>query len=179
MKIMIFAILFVAFGFQSYAETFDIVISPKDSFRVQTPSQWTLRQAKYNKGQDAEFTVRPKDKSFVLKMYFLRVNEKIDSKDKVKAQLIHDGKEFLGASVQSKVEVKEMNLKNGFGFYATFTDKKTINNPNRKPTDYPHMPRGYLKLSDDTLLGFWMLTHETDDKVFKSLAKYLTGYIKD
>ena len=178
MKKLILTISIITLSVQAFSETYQIQISSKDKFKVSTPSQWTLKQTKYNQNQDAEFTIRPQDKSFVLKMFFLRVNEKIDSKEKVKDQLKFDGKEFLSGSVQTKVEVKEMNLKKGFGFYATFSDKKTINNPNPKPTDYPHMTRGYIKLSDDTVLGFWMLTHKTDDKVFKGLAKYLTSYIK-
>ncbi len=178
MKKLLLAISIITLSIQAFSESYQIQISSKDKFKVSTPSQWTLKQIKYNKNQDAEFTVRPKDKSFVLKMFFLKVNEKLDSKEKVKDQLVYDGKEFLSGSVQTKVEVKEMNLKKGFGFYATFTDKETIKKTNPKPTDYPQMTRGYIKLSDDTVLGFWMLTHKTDDKVFKGLAKYLTGYIK-
>jgi hypothetical protein len=178
MKKLILTISIITLSISAFSETYQIQISSNDKFRVSAPSQWTLKQTKYNENQDAEFSIRPKDKSFVLKMFFLKVNEKIDSKGKVKDRLIYDGKEFLSGSVQSEVEVKEMNLKNGFGFYATFTDKETIKKSNPKPTDYPHMTRGYIKLSDDTVLGFFMLTHRTDDKVFKGLAKYLTGYIK-
>lgn len=163
---------------QAFCGSYRIQLSSKDRIKVSAPSDWSLEQTEYTKKQKALFIVRPEDKSFIMKLYFLRDNGTLSTPEKIKKRMLADGEEFLKSSVETKVEINEFDLKDSYGFYATYTDKKTASNPNPKPTDYLYMTRGNIRLSDDSVLAFWVVTHEIDDDVFKQCVEYLTGYIQ-
>ncbi len=178
MKKTLVTIALIAIGTQAFAESYRIQLSSKDRFKVAAPSKWNLEQKKQEKNKYYEFVAVPKDNSFVLKMFFMKDNGKLSSPEKIKARLVFGGKAMLEGSVESSVNVKEYKLKKRHGFYSQFTDKETVKRTNPEPNDFLYTTRGYIRISDDSVLGFWMLTHKTEGEVYEMLEKYLFSYIK-
>ena len=162
----------------SFAGSYKIQLSPNDEFTVKAPSAWNLQKEEYEKDRSAEFSFKPKDNSFTLTLHFLRATQKLNSDEKLKDAIVSMGQSVLPRAVEEEISIKEMDLDKGFGCYTTFTDKKTAKLLNPKSTDFLYMTRGFIRLSDDCVLGFMMLSHEIDNDLHKEVLDYLAGYIK-
>ena len=168
----------ISTGAWASTEIYKIKISG-DQFDVKVPKEWTIKQKEYEEGKSATFYIDPANgSSFSLTINFLCKNKNLDTPNKLKKIIVKMGNPVLPRVLESSVKVKQLKLQKGYGFYAIFTDKDTAKLSNPGPKDFLYMTHGFIRISDDTILGFMMLTHKTNDDTYKMLGKYLTGYVK-
>lgn len=159
-----------------FAKSYTIRLSPEDKFTVKVPDEWNLKKKEYVKNKSAILFADAKDSSFSLTMYFDRAGTMLNSEEKLKKAIIIMAEDVLPRVAEDSVTVKPMELEKSYGFYATFTDKKELDPSD--PTQFKYMTRGFIRLSDDSVLGFMMLTHKLDDDLHKELMEYLAEFIK-
>ena len=177
MKKLLIAFFAIVMAAPAFAQRYEIQLATNKTIQVAAPPGWILQQKNYIENRQAEFNVIPSDESFLLRMFFNRIDGASVSREDVKARLVLDGQPFLEGAEENTVSIKELNFSNGYGFYATFTYPDKAGNPNPNPGEYKCMTRGFIRISDDIIMGFWLSSRSTDDLVFKDVLKYLTSSI--
>lgn len=169
--------LLLLFSMNATAESFRVQLSEDDIFRVAAPARWNMRQLKYEKNKTAVFDYVPEDNSFVLKIFFQRDRIDEHSVEKLLLRLDKDISRYAGDE-EITLEPFDFGEGKGYGFYGVLTDEKTASKENPKPNEFVYMTRGRLRLSKDTVLSFFMLTHEKESELNNKLRQYLCDFSK-
>ncbi|QHI69476.1 hypothetical protein [Tichowtungia aerotolerans] len=169
--------LLLLFSITVSAENFKIQMSEDDTFKISAPPRWNMKQLKYEENKTATFSYSPKDNSFVLKVFFQRDQIDEHSVEKMLLRLDKDITRYAGKK-EITLEPFDFGTGKGYGFYGILIDEETTNKPDPEPNEFVYMTRGMLRVSADTVVSFFMLTHEKEGSINEELKQYLCDFSK-
>jgi hypothetical protein len=154
-----------------------------DEYTVQDTEKWTVSVQRYMTLRLADVEVLPKQKkSFSLMLYFkcdTKDLAQFDTPEKMKNSVIASSKKYLGGTVEKEIKVEEIKNKGWYGFKTKLTDASLVG---KKPTpegEFLYIIRGMIRLSEDSALGFSLMTNDPNSEETREIEKYIYAFAKD
>ena len=166
-----------------HAETRKLLMALDDEYTVQDTEKWTVSVQRYMTLRLADVEVLPKQKkSFSLMLYFkcdTKDLAQFDTPEKMKNSVIASSKKYLGGTVEKEIKVEEIKNKGWYGFKTKLTDASLVG---KKPTpegEFLYIIRGMIRLSEDSALGFSLMTNDPNSEETREIEKYIYAFAKD
>ena len=165
-------------SWSAFGESHRVQLSDDDTFRVSALSKWNMKKLEYVENKKATFSFVPEDNSFVLKLFFMRDQIDEHSAARMLQRVSKDLKRFEEKAFSKNTIIEGFDDKKVYGLYGVLKDLETAKRTNPKSNDFLYMTRGRIRLSPETVLGFFMLTHEKDGAVNDRLKRYMCDFSK-
>lgn len=157
---ILFFLIMIFFSFNSIAGESFLVrsysIPDHGKILLKTPIKWKSSFSQPAGGLPPTITIAPVDKNiFIRATTFWNVKNVPDfnSPEALKKMAYLVGNRLLPRTIESKIELIDINGSKNKGYYYTITDK------NPKPGEYTYMSQGYIAVND-LVLAFTILSHE-------------------
>jgi len=176
------AALLVAFSIV-HLEGKELLMSMDDTFTVTNTEKWTVSVERALDLRFAEVKVLPKHgASFSLMLYF-----KCDTKDlaqfntpeKMKKSVVVSSEKYLAGTVEKQVKIEEIHNKGWYGFRTKLTDADLAGKKSIPDGQFLYIIRGMIRLSEDSALGFSLMTNDPDSVETHEIEKYIYGFAKE
>ena len=180
--IIIFAFLLTSTSFAAEQKKYELKMSLNDTFIVKETEDWDVDVEKVLTLRFANVNITPKnDTSFDMQLFFKCDTPdlaKFDSSEKIKKSVVSSSEQYLPYSVETEIEIKELNVKGWYGWYTVLTDTDLANKKEIPEGEFKYMTRGMVRLSQDSVLGFSFMTNEIDGPGHKKLFDYIKSFVK-
>jgi hypothetical protein len=157
-------------------------MSLDDAFTVQDTDKWAVSVQRSMDLRLADVLVEPKrGTSFSLLLYFKCDTKDLaqyDTPEKMRIAVLASSEEYLGASVEKEVKLEEISNKGWYGFRTKFTDAALLNKKPVPEGQFLYIIRGMIRLSEDSALGFSLMTNNPDSPETKDIEKYVYSFAK-
>jgi hypothetical protein len=161
----------------------ELQMSLNDSFSVSENEKWNVTVERSLALRFADVLIEPKEgDAFSLKLFFKCDTPDLaffDTPERMKEVVITSSEEYLPYSVEESVAVKELSAKGWYGFYAVLTDKELVNKKDIPPAEFKYLTRGMIRLSEDSALGFSLMTNELDTPEYMEMMDYILKFAKE
>jgi hypothetical protein len=160
----------------------ELRLSLDDRFTVADTEKWTVKVEKELPLRLADVRVEPKkDSSFSLMLYLKCDTPDLaayDSPERIEQSVRSSSEKYLGATVEKKVELKQLNVKGWYGWYTVLTDAKLAKLADIPEGEFKYITRGMVRLSKDSVLGFSLMTNDLGGPEYKQLLDYISSFVK-
>jgi hypothetical protein len=163
------------------AERAELRMSLRDRFVVDDTADWKVVVNRQLMLRFAEVTVSPKDKdTFDLTLTFRCDTPdlaRFDSPAKMKQAVEASVAKYRDGIVEKKPDLEELHNRGWYGFKTKVTDASLVG---KKPGagEYRYMILGMIRLSDDSALGFRLVTNDPASEETTKLLDYINGFAK-
>ena len=158
-------------------------MSLHDEYTVQDTEKWTVSVQRYMALRLADVEVLPKQKkSFSLMLYFkcdTKDLAQFDTPEKMNKSVIASSKKYLGGIVEKEIPVEEIKNKNWYGFKTKLTDASLVGNKTILDGEFLYIVRGMIRLSEDSVLGFSLMTNDPNPEETREIEKYIYAFAKE
>lgn len=184
MKKLILAIIIAFLGTtlcQGSECLYQIRTSLRDTFCIEQNEKWVIEVEKLLTLRFADVRITPKDSSFSLILYFKADTPDLaqfDTPEKIKKSIIKSSQKYLPYVVEKEIELEKFASNNSYGFVNILTDKELVNQNKLKKGEFVYLSRGMVRLSEDSVLGFSLMTNELNTKNYNELTDYILDFIK-
>ncbi|MRR56810.1 MAG: hypothetical protein EG824_01140 [Deltaproteobacteria bacterium] len=150
------------------------LISETDQWNVKVERELTLRFA----------DVRVEDKRgypFSLMLYFKADTPDLaqfDTPEKIERSVRSSSEKYLSGAVEKKITIHKVPVSGTYGFYTVLTDADIANKPNPKPREFKFLTRGMVRLSKNSVLGFSLMTSDTESDNYRRLLDFVYRFVK-
>jgi hypothetical protein len=182
-KSFILAFLLAAWSAQCLAaeKEFKLQISKNDTFVVAETEARNVEVQKMEALRFADVLITPKKGlPFRLMLYFKCDTPDLaqfDTPEKIKNSVLASSKQYLPGSLEKEITLKELKLRNGYGYYTVLTDAKLARLAKVPPGEFKFKTIGMIRVSEDTALGFSLMTNERS-KQYKEMFNYIFTFTK-
>ena len=153
------------------------VATGEGNFALQLPPTWQTEMHEPKKGKHTTINIRPhKSGNFLIRLTAMPLTATRmvhNSKYSLRNWLKESAHRYLPTSIESKVELKELEIEDGFGYYMQLTDKKPKNKAARKKA-MPVWNTGMAWVGDLFVI-FSIFTHEGDTETVEKGIELITG----
>lgn len=175
------ASLFIASAAFSFAgNPKEVRLSVNDLFRVATPDQWSVAVEKELALRFADIKIKSKSGyPFNMMLYFKCDTPdlaKFNTPQKIEKSVISSTEQYLPYVLEKKIELYKTPV--SYGYYTTLTDANLAQKTSIPADEYKYMTRGMIRLSDDSVLGFSIMTNDIHSADYKKLTNYIYGFVK-
>jgi hypothetical protein len=165
-----------------HAETRKLRMSLDDEYTVQDAEKWTVSVQRYMILRLADVEVLPKQKkSFNLMLYFkcdTKDLAQFDTPEKMKKSVIMSSEKYLGSTVEKEIQVEEIKNKGWYGFKTKLTDASLVGKKTIPDGEFLTIVRGMIRLSEDSALGFSLMTNDPNSEETREIEKYIYTFAK-
>ena len=166
------------------AETHELKMSLFDTYTVQDTDKWSVSVKRYMPIRFAELRVLPKQekKTFNLALYFYADTPdlaKYDTPKKMKSMLICSLEKYLPHIVEKEIKVEDISNKGWYGFKTMFTDADLVKVKSIPDDQYLYMIRGMIRLSEESALGFSLMTNDPKSAETKEVMDYIYSFAQE
>jgi len=152
----------------------EYVVQETDDVKIEVQRELTLRFADVK-------VIPKKDDSFNMMLYF-----KCDTKDlsefnspaKIQTSVIRSSQKYLPYVVEKEVNLINIYWKGRYGSYCILTDSELSKAQTIPPKQFKYLTRGMVRLSQDSALGFSIMTNEINTDKYDKLLLYIQNFIK-
>jgi hypothetical protein len=160
-----------------------LCMSLDDTFVIAETDEWKIDVQRLLTLRFADVNITPKNgKSFDLQLYFKCDTPDLglfNSSDKIRRSVISSSEKYLPHIAEKKIELKGLNVKGWYGWYTVLTDAKLADKTKIPDGEFKYMIRGMVRLSNDSALGFSIMTNELDTPGYEKLFDYILSFIKE
>ena len=180
-KIFSLTIIILFHSYHSYAKEHEIVTSLHDTFVLSDTNDYHIEVKRYLTLRFADIQVLPKnDGSFNLMLYF-----KSDTKDlaqfnnpeKIAASIRKSSEEYLPYITEKQIIIKDLSPKSYYGSYTVMTDNKLSKVKVVPPNEFRYLGRGMLRVSQDSVLGFSLMTNDIQLLETRKLLAFIQSFV--
>jgi len=100
-------------------------------------------------------------------------NEQSINQSKLKKMVQDKGKTFEPSSVNKSTKLKPLQLENGFGYYAEYTDASLIGKTSYPPGEFLHTSQGLIS-KDGVVVNFTLLSNDLEAENYLFAIQFLT-----
>jgi hypothetical protein len=100
-----------------------------------------------------------------------------DTPEKIKNSVLASSKQYLPGSLEKEITLKELKLRNGYGYYTVLTNAKLAKLAKVPPGEFKYITMGMIRVSEDTALGFSLMTNDRG-KLHKEMLNYIVNFTK-
>lgn len=158
-------------------------MSLDDTFMVTETEDWKVEVQEELTMRFANVSVTPKEGSdFDLMLYFKCDTPDLaqfDSSEKIKKSVLASSQKYLPYTVEKELELKPLSVKGQFGCYTVITDAGLAGKEIIPEGEFLYLTRGMIRLSDDSTLGFSLMTNEIDTPEYQKLIDYIVSFTKE
>ncbi len=176
-------ILLAAFSSQCLAaeKEYRLQINAKDTFVVTDSADMDIEVQKQEPMKFADVKVTPKKGSaYILMLYFKSDTPDIaqfNTREKMQDSVIASSQQYLLGSVEQNITLKELKLRNGYGYYAMLTDARLAKLIKVPPGEFKFITNGIIRLSYDSVLVFNLMTNDRG-KLHREMLNYIVSFTK-
>ncbi len=153
------------------------VATGEGNFAIQLPPTWQTEMHEPKKGKHTTINIRPyRSKNFLIRLTAMPLTATRmvhNSKYSLRNWLKESADRYLPTSIESKIELKELEIEDGFGYYMQLTDKKPKDKAARRKAT-PVWNTGMAWVGDLFVI-FSIFTHEGDTETVDQGIKLITG----
>ncbi len=100
----------------------------------------------------------------------------------VKHALIHRKcrrtEKYLPYVFEKEIKLIDVNWKGQYGSYCILTDSALANAKSIPPNQFKYLTRGMVRLSEDSALGFSLMTNEINTEKYQEMLSHIKSWIK-
>jgi len=165
-----------------HMEARELFLSLNDTFTVTNTAKWTVSVLNQVDLRSADIEVKPRGKkSFYLTLYFKCDTKDLaqyDTPEKMKKSVIETSQKYLGVVVEKEIAVEAITNRGWYGFKTTLTDAALAGT--RPPPDgqFLYMIRGMIRLSEDSALGFNLMTNDPNSGETREIEQYICAFAR-
>jgi hypothetical protein len=160
----------------------EIVMSPRDKFVLVETSDWKIKIQRYRPFRFADINIAPNQgRDFDLQLYFNYDSSdkgKFSSSEKIKNSVKASSEPYLSTTIEKTIELKELTVKEWYGWYTVLTDAKLANLLTIPEGEFKYITRGMVRLSQDSVLGFSLMTNTLETEEYKKAFDYILSFVK-
>jgi len=163
----------------SAANAATIRLEPASKLEIDIPDSWKSEIARENLDSGIAYRVElsaPEEQRISVKIrvgHFAK--SRAPSPEQARQKLQRNGERELGQAVEKQVVIKDLEVKNGFGFFYTITDASLVGKP-PKPDDYKTITRLMIYYGDnDSSAIVAILADDANGPAFQQTLKVLAG----
>lgn len=153
------------------------VATGEGNFAIQLPETWQTEMHEPTKGKHTTINIRPHlSGKFLIRLTAMPLTATRmvhNSKYSLRNWLKESGLRYLPTSVESKIELNELEIEDGFGYYMQLTDKKPKDKAARKKS-MPVWNTGMAWVGDLFVI-FSIFTREGDTETIDQGIRLITG----
>lgn len=157
-------------------------MSLDDQFTVAETEKWSVTVERLLTLRFADVRIEPKnDRSFSLMLYFKCDTPDLaqfDSPKKIECSVRTSSEKYLSGTVEKKIELKKLNIKGWYGCYTVLTDAELATKMKIPKGEFKYITRGMVRLSQDSALGFSLMSNDLDSPQYKELFEYIMSFVK-
>ncbi|MET0068383.1 MAG: hypothetical protein ABW076_18715 [Candidatus Thiodiazotropha sp.] len=154
-----------------------------DEFSVSETNNWNVELERYLTLRVADVKITPKHGyDFDIKLFFKADTQDLaqfDTPKKIEESVRRSTEEYLPYIVEKQIKLNSVPLPQSFGYYTVITDAKWANAQHVPPGEYKFMTRGMYRTSEDTALGFSIMTNDVTSKEYNELLTYIYNFVKN
>lgn len=166
-----------------HAEPRKLSMTLDDVYMVQDTEKWTVSVQRYMPIRLADVAILPKQKkSFSLLLYFKCDTKDLaqyDTPEKMKNSVVASSKKYLEGIVEKEIKVEEIQNKGWYGFKTKLTDASLVGKKPIPDGEFLYIVRGMIRLSEDSALGFSLMTNDPNSEETREIEKYIYAFAKD
>ena len=159
-----------------------IRMSMRDVFDVSSTEKWNVRVERQLTLRFADVMVAPKGReTFSLKLWFRCDTPDLaalDTPAKRKRSVEQMLKPYLPGIVEKTPQISEIVVKGRVGYLARITDASLVNREKPKDGEFLYLYKGTIRLTDDSALGFSLMTNDPDSDETKAVFAYIYSFAK-
>ncbi len=160
----------------------ELMMSMDDKFTVAETEKWSVTVEKQLDLRLADVRIEPKnDKSFSLMLYFKCDTPDLaqfDSPAKIERSVQSSSEKYLSETVEKTIELKKVDTNGWYGYYTILTDAKLAPLAKIPKGKFKYITRGMVRLSQDSALGFSLMSNDLDSPLYKELFNYILSFVK-
>lgn len=154
-----------------------------DEYTVEDTPKWSVSVEGYLTLRFADVHVSPKEKkTFDLMLYFkcdTKDLARFDTPEKMRNSVITSSKPYLSGTVEKEIRIDEIHNKGRYGFRTRLTDAALAGKKAPPDGEYLYLIRGMIRLSDDSALGFSLMTNDPDSAETHEIETYIYSFAKE
>ena len=148
----------------SAAETQKLEMTLCDVFEVSETDNWNVAVDRYLMLRFADVKITPKHGyNFNMKLFFKADTadlSQFDTPQKIKQSVKKSTESYLPYIVEKQIILNPVPLSQSFGYYTVITDAKWADVKQIPEGEYKYMTRGMYRTSEDTALGFSIMSND-------------------
>jgi hypothetical protein len=176
------ALFSALFALASPGRAEKIQMSLDDVFDLANPEKWDVQIERQLPLRFADVMVRPKgSETFSLKLWFRCDTPDLaalDTPAKRKHAVEQMVKPYLGVIVEKAPQITEIVVKGRIGYLARITDASLVNREKPKDGEFLYLYKGSIRLTDDSALGFSLMTNDPDSDETKAVFAYIYSFAR-
>ena len=160
----------------------EIRLSLDDRFRLAPSDRWDIDVQRELTLRFADVHVAPKTgRDFDLMLFFKCDTPDLavfDTPEKMERSLLKSSESYRPHVRETVFEPKRLDVGGRYGFLLVLTDAKLADLDVVPEGEFKYLVRGMVRLSDDSALGFSLMTNERDTPLVDELLGYAFGFVK-
>jgi hypothetical protein len=159
-----------------------LTMSLDDKFTVADTTKWKVTVEKELALRFANVKVEPKEGAgFSLVLYFKCDTPDLaqfDSPPKIERAVRASSNQYLSNTVEKTIVLKKLAPKGWYGCYTVLTDASLADKTTIPENEFKYITRGMIRLSQNSALGFSLMTNDVDDAQYKEIIRYILSFAK-
>ncbi|WP_419176781.1 hypothetical protein [Desulfosediminicola sp.] len=168
--------------FSKEMKEYNFVMSLDDEFIVRETDDLNVDVQKELTLRFADVKITPKqDNSFSMMLYFkcdTKDLAQFDSLSKIKKSVKRSSEKYLPYVFEKEIKLIDVNWKGQYGSYCILTDSALANAKSIPPNQFKYLTRGMVRLSEDSALGFSLMTNEINTEKYQEMLSHIKSWIK-
>lgn len=160
----------------------EIKTSLRDTFYLNPKADWDVELKKGLMLRAYDYSIKPKSSSSFNLMLFFKADTpdlaQFNSPNKIRNSVLTSSQKYKPYIVEKEIKLVEVKEKGTYGYYTILTDKELVNQQTIPNGEFIYMTRGMIRLSEDSALGYSIMTNDIDSKLYQELLDYIYGFIK-
>lgn len=184
MKKLILAIIIAFLGTtlcQGSECLYQIRTSLRDTFCIEQNEKWVIEVEKLLTLRFADVRITPKDSSFSLILYFKADTPDLaqfDTPEKNKKIYYQVFAEIFTLCSRKRDRIRKVRFQQFLWFCQHSHRQRIGKSEQTKKGEFVYLSRGMVRLSEDSVLGFSLMTNELNTKNYNELTDYILDFIK-
>lgn len=159
-----------------------IRLSLDDSFIIQDTKEYAVAIKKQLLLRFANVEVTPQNGSDFQLLLFFKCDTPdlahFDTPRKIHDSLQQAVQPYLPYVVEAEIVLREFYWKNRHGYLTVLTDRYFMDEDPIPPGFFKYLTKGMVRLSNDSVLGFSLMTNEVGTDRYNRLLAYVKGFVK-
>lgn len=102
-----------------------------------------------------------------------------DTPNKMKKSVIDSSRRYLAVTVEKVIKVEEISNKGWYGFKTKLTDARLYKQKTIPEDEFVYIVRGMIRLSENSALGFSLMTNTPDSAETNEIMDYIYSFAKE
>jgi hypothetical protein len=162
--------------------TYEFEMTLCESFKVSETDDWSVDVDRYLMLRFADVKITSKrGYDFHMKLYFKADTEDLsqfNTPEKIAQGVRISSEKYLPYILEGEIHLEPVPLNGTYGYLTVITDAELAQKRTIPPGEYRYMTRGMYRTSDDTALGFSIMTNDVSSDRYRELLEYVYGFLK-